>query len=423
MAPKRPVEVLVLDSDDEEPSLRTSRPRAGSLAAPSTAATDGIGGAADIGDQFKRDLAEATRLSLEQSRAPSTTAASGSTSAGAPAGTTAPVPAVPNAGSSRAELERARLERQRAREANGTAQPSVISASIASRATGRSPTPRKRVATLADLPTDEGSSRAGSAQNGPSPLASSSKTSQRFWDGAVKRVPNDYVPDDESFSFADLVGPRQSLETAVVSAFCLDPLWVAAHFPEETPLLLVMPRTTGDTFPDFAPIGVKRNTFRVVPPTRLEQGAGVMHTKLMVSSTLSRRSPDIQANVSLAECSSISTTTFFASSFPRPMPSLTTGRSLITPFTSMTSRFLPSMPDLLRLAEKSSADLTRSRTIRLTRNSAVRSSKFASVSARFILLYLDLLLMIKTMRQSSESARCSSRVQRCTTLLAARRSD
>lgn len=266
MAPKRRVEELVLDSDDDEIAPRNALgPRAGSLTVSTTPTTRGDGGAAD---QFEQDLALAMRLSMEEAATPSNAIGSGSTSAG-PATATA---AAPNANSSRAELERARLERQRAREADGTAQPSVINAA---RPSGSGPTPRSRVATLADLTGGASNLRAGGA-------SSQSKLSQRFWDGAVKRVPNDYDPDDESFSFGDLIGPRHTLETAVVSAFCLDPLWVASHFPEETPLLLVMPRGPGDTLPGFAPFGVKGNTFRAIPPTRLEQGAGVMHTKLML---------------------------------------------------------------------------------------------------------------------------------------------
>ncbi|KAG0662233.1 hypothetical protein C6P46_003419 [Rhodotorula mucilaginosa] len=272
MAPKRRADVLVLDSDDDEIAPRNAPgPRAGS----SVRSTTPTGGAADA-DQFEQDLALAMRLSMEDAGTPSNATGSGGTSTGPAAAT-----AAPNANSSRAELERARLERQRAREADGTAQPSVISAS---RAPVRRPTPRSRVATLADLPSgeDTGSGGSGASSLRAGGASSQSKLSQRFWDGAVKRVPNDYVPDDESFSFGDLIGPRQTLETAVVSAFCLDPLWVASHFPEETPLLLVMPRGPGDTLPGFAPFGVKGNTFRAVPPTRLQQGAGVMHTKLML---------------------------------------------------------------------------------------------------------------------------------------------
>ena len=278
MAPKRRVEELVLDSDDDEIAPRNAPgPHAGS----SIRSTTPTGGAADS-DQFEQDLALAMRLSMEEANTPSTGSGNGSISTGPAAATTTAATAAPNANSSRAELERARLERQRAREADGTAQPSVINAS---RAPVRRPTPRSRVASLADLPSGEDTGSGGSASSLRAGGASSqSKLSQRFWDGAVKRVPNDYVPDDESFSFGDLIGPRQTLETAVVSAFCLDPLWVASHFPEETPLLLVMPRGPGDTLPGFAPFGVKGNTFRAVPPTRLQQGPGVMHTKLMVRS-------------------------------------------------------------------------------------------------------------------------------------------
>lgn len=350
MAPKRRVEELVLDSDDDEIAPRNAPgPHAGS----SIRSTTPTGGAADS-DQFEQDLALAMRLSMEEANTPSTGSGSGSTSTDPAAATTTVATAAPNANSSRAELERARLERQRAREADGTAQPSVINAS---RAPVRRPTPRSRVATLADLPSGEDTGSGGSASSLRAGGASSqSKLSQRFWDGAVKRVPNDYVPDDESFSFGDLIGPRQTLETAVVSAFCLDPLWVASHFPEETPLLLVMPRGPGDTLPGFAPFGVKGNTFRAVPPTRLQQGAGVMHTKLMVRSA--------SLDVSLARhllivrtpsCSCTSTTIFSASSFRPRTQSRTTGRSSTMLSTSTTSRSLLSTPSFLLMVEKSSA--------------------------------------------------------------------
>lgn len=330
----------MLDSDDDEIAPRNALgPRAGSLTVSTTPTTRGDGGAAD---QFEQDLALAMRLSMEEAATPSNAIGSGSTSAG-PATATA---AAPNANSSRAELERARLERQRAREADGTAQPSVINAA---RPSGSGPTPRSRVATLADLTGGASNLRAGGA-------SSQSKLSQRFWDGAVKRVPNDYDPDDESFSFGDLIGPRHTLETAVVSAFCLDPLWVASHFPEETPLLLVMPRGPGDTLPGFAPFGVKGNTFRAIPPTRLEQGAGVMHTKLMVrSASLGVSLFRHRLMARIPSCSSTFTTTFSESSFRQRTQSRTTGQLSTTLSTSMTSRSSPSTPSSPLLVGKSSA--------------------------------------------------------------------
>ncbi|GAA5826140.1 hypothetical protein JCM11251_007178 [Rhodosporidiobolus azoricus] len=66
------------------------------------------------------------------------------------------------------------------------------------------------------------------------------KSSHQFWQGAVKRVPNAWLPDPDSWSFDDLIGDKSTLDAAVVSAYCLEPEWVASHFPDETPLLLVM---------------------------------------------------------------------------------------------------------------------------------------------------------------------------------------
>ncbi|GAA5979112.1 hypothetical protein JCM10908_002808 [Rhodotorula pacifica] len=280
MPPKRTADVLVLDSDDEDTAPRTPRPRAGPSSGPAASTSTGGGAASnDAEEQFEQDIALAMRLSMQDTGGSTTPAFGSSISADGSGSASA---ATTSAGPSRAEMERARLERQRAREADETAQPSVINTASTSRTSGVTrPTPRSRVATLADLPTEGGSARDTLSNNGAGRPTRQGKTSERFWGGAVKRVPNDYVPDNESFTFGDLIGPRDTLETAVVSAFCLDPLWVAAHFPEQTPLLLVMPRGVGDTLPNFAPIGIKGNTFRAVPPTRLEPNPGVMHTKLM----------------------------------------------------------------------------------------------------------------------------------------------
>ncbi|GAA5850773.1 hypothetical protein JCM8547_009086 [Rhodosporidiobolus lusitaniae] len=306
MPPKRPVEVLVLDSDsDNDPPPSTSRLSASSRPISRSNGAGGPSGAAEAEEQFERELAQAMALSLaqEQERARASTSGNASGQRGG------------GAGESRAEMERMRLERQKQREAAGGGS-SASSVRTLSSGGGNK---RARVATLADLPGEgEGSSSSSSAAAGPSTSSSStagpssvqssfstffelntsgapsssssvssssasSKSSQRFWSGAIKRVPNAWHPDPDSWSFSDLIGSPPTLQAAIVSAFCLDPGWVVPHFPEDTPLLLIMPRTRGDTGPDLAKCDLKENTFRVIPPNKAPgQFAGVMHIKLMV---------------------------------------------------------------------------------------------------------------------------------------------
>ncbi|POY73521.1 hypothetical protein BMF94_3458 [Rhodotorula taiwanensis] len=282
MPPKRPAEVLVLDSDNEEPTLGPSRPRS-STGAP-YGGVNGSSGAASVAPgldedaQFEQDIALAMELSLRQ------TAQAGLL--GAAEGVSADLQAAGSShtfgvgGESRAEMERARLERQRVREMSNPTPPAA-STSQGGGSAAR-PTPRKRFATMADVLQD-GSARDRTPRTSSSHGSTQSKTHMRFWDGAVKRVPNDYVPDAEALSFADLIGPASSLQKSVVSAYCLDPFWVASHFEENAPLLLVMPRAQGDTLPTMAPCPVKDNTLRIIPPTNQDlDRAGVMHIKFMI---------------------------------------------------------------------------------------------------------------------------------------------
>lgn len=186
-------------------------------------------------------------------------------------------------GESRADMEKARLERLRQREMAGD-----IGSSRAAAKVGPA-VKRPRVATLADLNEDAEEARAGESSMpdkliktngnmhsfGPSapPARKRFDSGQRFWNGAVKRVYNQNVLDDDSLTFQDLVAKTEGLEMAIVGAFVLEPEWVARHFDPETPLLLVMSRgkTEQDLTneevvnPGVLDPSIKPNTFRVVP--------------------------------------------------------------------------------------------------------------------------------------------------------------
>lgn len=195
---------------------------------------------------------------------------------------TAPVPApAPGASGSstgatgraesRQQMERDRLERQKKREASGTVAPARVVVGPAVK--------RPKVATLSDVQDNSSSelstpisSSSGSRVHGFSTLGGGggSRSSTRFFTGAIKRVANINVPDNDSYSFGEIINGGEELEMAIVGAYCLNVEWVASFFKAETDLLLVMPRGEGDTQGPLAAIdkAIKPNTYRVIPETR-----------------------------------------------------------------------------------------------------------------------------------------------------------
>lgn len=69
----------------------------------------------------------------------------------------------------------------------------------------------------------------------PTPRCTTERAAMRFWSGSVVNVSNCKHPDDSispspSLSFADVIGPVEELELALVSTFCIDHDWVLSHF-------------------------------------------------------------------------------------------------------------------------------------------------------------------------------------------------
>jgi hypothetical protein len=173
---------------------------------------------------------------------------------------------------SRQQLERERLERQKKREESGSV--------AATRVVGGPAVKRPKVATLSDVqdnsssgPATSTSSSSSNRVHGFSSLggSSGSRSSTRFLSGAIKRVANINVPDNNSYSFEQIINGGEELEMAIVGAYCLNVEWVCSHFKAETPLLLVMPRGQGDNEDTFAGVdeAIKPNTYRVIPETRM----------------------------------------------------------------------------------------------------------------------------------------------------------
>ncbi|GAA5847687.1 hypothetical protein JCM5353_002614, partial [Sporobolomyces roseus] len=278
---KRPVETITLDdSDDEDQDSKPSYP-------PPQASTSGSARAIAVEEQYEEDLDRAIKASLEEGKVNGINQQVTSTQSESKANSS-----MMGGGMSRAEMERERLERIKNRQgdsgSNGSTSHPV-----------QSTAKRARIATLSDLPStslqdqDEGVSLPkpsfgstessnrfhsrlahSSTPNPPSSSSSSSQstaTSQRFYSGAIRRVPNVHHPDPSSstsLSFSSLIGPRPSLLACIVSAFVLEPTWVVPQFPKETPLLLIMPRAKGDQLKRQAVqvgLGDKQHLFRVIP--------------------------------------------------------------------------------------------------------------------------------------------------------------
>lgn len=97
-----------------------------------------------------------------------------------------------------------------------------LAAGTASRTALRPP----RVQTLGDLQDDgDSSTGAGTRQGNVHGFGSSTssgsaaqRSSTRFWEGAIRRVSNRNVPDQESYKFGDLIDKKDGLKMAIVGA-------------------------------------------------------------------------------------------------------------------------------------------------------------------------------------------------------------
>ncbi|KAK4701380.1 hypothetical protein P7C70_g4853, partial [Phenoliferia sp. Uapishka_3] len=198
-----------------------------------------------------------------------------------------------SAGEDRKAAEQARLLRQQAREASGTTAPST-SYNVTKAAT------RPTVSTISDLtnlsnPSASTSAVATSSTSSVRDLSSSSsatasgpRPTERFWDGAIKRVSNIYVPDTSSFTFDAILGPKEELESAIVCSCYWDLEWSLSHFQKDVPLLLIMPSGKGEGKGkgklETLSSAIRPNTFKVSPVEYEQPGGwtGSMHSKPIV---------------------------------------------------------------------------------------------------------------------------------------------
>ncbi|KAK4052165.1 hypothetical protein OIV83_002460 [Microbotryomycetes sp. JL201] len=209
---KRQLETIIIDDDDDDSD---------------NSANVSQTALADHGEaEFQRELQRAVELSLREAA---------QASANQPGPNRTVETSNSNPVQSRAEMEQARLARQRQREEDGLSQTA---------ATLTRPAQRRRVATIADVTGAEQPLRSENDLLGHM-QSSVDSGAQRFWQGRLMRVHNLIVPAADALTFAQVVNKRAGLERAVVGAYVLDPLWVAQHFDDQTPLLLIMPQKGG----------------------------------------------------------------------------------------------------------------------------------------------------------------------------------
>lgn len=205
-----PVDTITLDSSDDEDEQQQQPRRRPSTLSPKL-------------NQDDVDLALALELSRRESLYGATAAvsrlqeavATGSNTRAPPHATflslsssparishlkNSPPPPAPSV--SRAEMERERLDRIALRTSNGVALPPARMGVIKA-------AKRARVTTIGDLGSSEAAgSTTGGGGGGSSSTSRKSPRDERFWEGAIKRVSNRFVPDKESLSLEDIIGPK-----------------------------------------------------------------------------------------------------------------------------------------------------------------------------------------------------------------------
>ncbi|KAK4694189.1 tyrosyl-DNA phosphodiesterase 1, partial [Phenoliferia sp. Uapishka_3] len=219
-----------------------------------------------------------------------------------PRPSSAPVPSAAPATApiSRQQIEDERLARQQAREAAGTSLPPAYKV--------RPAVARPTVSTISNL-TDSSSTSAStsavassstssvhgfsSSSGGGGGTSNGPKPTERFWEGALKRVANLYVPDSNSYSFDAILGPKNEMVSAIVCSYVMEVEWTISHFPKDVPLLLIKPMSEGEGKgkgkPEVLDPGVREKTFRVAPVEREMYGGwtGAMHSKPIVTNNAS----------------------------------------------------------------------------------------------------------------------------------------
>ena len=155
------------------------------------------------------------------------------------------------------------------------------------------PAKRARVTTLADLGNDDGPVPAprppvAPAMNNAARLGRHNgvMASPRFFDGAIRQTLKIYGGD--SMSFADILGPMDEMESAIVTSFSLEQPFLRRHFDNhrEIKILVVVPSPNGPPGVIVPLAGTSCSVLSPRPGLTLTglpmKGRSIFHTKLLV---------------------------------------------------------------------------------------------------------------------------------------------
>ncbi|OCH86596.1 phospholipase D/nuclease [Obba rivulosa] len=103
---------------------------------------------------------------------------------------------------------------------------------------------------------------------------------QMFWDGELRQIANKHVDPAKdtrpTFRLSDILAPRDEIEFAVLSAYCINWPWMYSFFNPDTPVIMVAQDQNGDeTIKEVLPNWIKATPF-------LRNGMGCMHMKFML---------------------------------------------------------------------------------------------------------------------------------------------
>jgi hypothetical protein len=178
----------------------------------------------DLDGQEQADLALAIKLSLEASQPPDAKRKREDETSGEEPGPKKPA-------LDRKQLEQERLARQRAREASSQPVASI------SRATPRPAAGPSRIATFASLTQPSAS---GSTSSNSSSSSRPSAPPLSFPEPTIRSTYNRNFPNDpKAVTFAQLRGPLDTLQSAIVCALCLKPEWLIPQCGSGTPWVIV----------------------------------------------------------------------------------------------------------------------------------------------------------------------------------------
>ncbi|KAJ7816941.1 hypothetical protein B0H14DRAFT_3877662 [Mycena olivaceomarginata] len=191
----------------------------------------------------------------------------------------------------RAQMERERLARQK--RVRGPSPPPAPPGSSGDSdddddsvagVSGSEGSARKR-ARLDSTGAASGSKNGKSTAGGNGPSADSGP--RMFPDGAILRIDTQHADASiqdkpECIRLSELLGPKQGLSFAVLSAFAVDPSWLYEFFDRDTPVVLVADSNICGAEASDVPTlkNIFPNWVRVCPP--LYNGRGCMHMKFML---------------------------------------------------------------------------------------------------------------------------------------------